>query len=737
MPASISLDDEPEKAETKTEPNAKTTVYSQSELGMKTWNTSGLIPQNLSDNEEIACEDQMALPAPPALIESPFENQKSVTRETLASAQTPASAETEMFEIQTPAQSNELVPPSEMTAFTNDIKTAIYNQKYETAVNAIQETNEPIQSFTMEPISRKDVEEGWKVAPKQNIQQVSHVEMQPEPLGKANPAAGSGMKRLAAPRKGNHEKTASSQKRFQIEVSEKALGEIISAGEKAPVISAAENTIEAENNEIPATVEMNQSVELPESEKTEIAENVPEKKVKQTLNIFDFGIEDMQVFKENEDFSSEKTDVDANLNDPFSSSSMCCVEEENENGEVISVSESTSTISAIYYESCKNRSSVRTISYENKDKAPAKDPKSGWKVVDNEEEEESNEPLDLDILLLPPDEFEAKSMNEMHQEAKEMVNSRPARTDFATGKEFPSAGDALNTDSLPEVPNDSMPQDSISRNSISRENSMVLPPVPSQNEEETEPALNFAGLKAEAEKTLPPENDVEPNLPNEVSEQPAPLLDQDEVLPPPAETELADEHGPELNTEPEISDEHGPELNTEPEISSNQEPELKAEEKPEPKAETTIEAKIDAEPVANKVADQVSGQIADQIADRIADQVVERTVDEVMKRMKDRLDTETEVQKTDFEEVMISRIRNQIEMNQKPQTDPSENPSETSTVAVAPNKLAPPVRAKAPQMENLEEVESLNSLSSEEEAEQKQIAAEPVAPMIQEPSATI
>ena len=377
VPASISLDDEPEKAETKTEPNAKTTVSSQSERGLKTWNTSGLIPQNWSDNEEIACEDQMALPAPPALIESPFENQKSVTRETLASAQTPASAETEMFEIQTPAQSNELVPPSEMTAFTNDIKTAIYNQKYETAVNAIQETNEPIQSFTMEPISRKDVEEGWKVAPKQNIQQVSHVEMQPEPLGKANPAAGSGMKRLAAPRKGNHEKTASSQKRFQIEVSEKALGEIISAGEKAPVISAAENTIEAENNEIPATVEMNQSVELPESEKTEIAENVPEKKVKQTLNIFDFGIEDMQVFKENEDFSSEKTDVDANLNDPFSSSSMCCVEEENENGEVISVSESTSTISAIYYESCKNRCSVRTISYENKDKAPAKDPKSG------------------------------------------------------------------------------------------------------------------------------------------------------------------------------------------------------------------------------------------------------------------------------------------------------------------------------------------------------------------------
>jgi len=794
MPASIDLNDEPLEEvknstpktpdeEIPTEPakemQAATSANQNREL--KTWDQVGLIPQNWAEpQEERGNEGSLAQNLPDSLPDSlpenlSGENAVSVSAEGLAEAK-PEVPEVPMVEIQPQTvEPFNVVSPSEVVNFLNEVNTEIYNQEFDSAVCAMQKSSEPIHSFVMEPISKSDVENGWVETSEEGIQQVSNSEpllddkTSLESLGKVTlSTSGQGIKRLTAPRKGNRENAASSSKRFPIDVSEEALEEMISVGEKAAGVSDSGNKIEFENQEmVSAAEEMRHAAVLPDVKATKKSAAISDETSKKSLNLFNFGIDDMQVFDEKETTSAQNTEeTKSNVGEkkPVPSESMSCIEEENENGEVISVSEATSTISTIYYESCKNRSNVQLVSYEENggnERKPMNGNSSSEKNA-QAQTDESNEPLDLDILLLPPDEFEAKSINEIQEEADALQNTESSHTDFVTGKNISTIDEALHEDLLPAVPGEPIP----SKNSASVQDSTSTDGlVSTEDSVSVQDSTSTDGLVSTEDSASVQDSTSTDGLvstEDSVSAEDSPAL-------PPVPAMSGDEEAGEINILEMESDENevlstkekgkseaqkqdlaSDSLEVNPDgddflSDSDGELELKSELKQKAKANLV------PEPMVDQVAEQVSSQIAEQIADRIAERVVERTVAEVMKRMKAQMESEM-AQKMNFEETAISQTKKQFPVAVDSLPDDSKEyaessgkvPGETlatnsndSPVVAAPTKLVRPRHLNTPSTENLREVESLNSLSTDEVTEQKQVASEDFEPMIQELNAAI
>ncbi|MDO4425141.1 MAG: hypothetical protein Q4D17_05200, partial [Planctomycetia bacterium] len=394
---------------------------------------------------------------------------------------------------------------------------------------------------------------------------------------------------------------------------------------------------------------------LPENLLQENKDKVPQTTKKEKLELFNFGIDDMDIFESNapkneaensqEPFSSSKihetqnekvfsergeneSAVSREEKNPSSCSMSCRISNDEE---IVSIAESVSTITSVCYESGiwkenpisqvqflerENDSIKKTSNYSVK--LPENQKKN--KPETNVSEEEEGD-VELDFLLLSPDEFDSKSIQEQKVEAQNKVSNK---LEFAGENEKNVSQKAeenqeMNQDNAPAILD--FGDSDINLQEKENDHSVNLLPGEFPNEDESMKEMPETEAKAE------------PNVDAETSE----LL---------LEADFADDSDNTPLSKTDVSSRNDL-LLEDPSAIQNQEempndhPEGNSQEFQTPDSSPNLNSE--------ELTQETANQVAEQIAEQIAEKVVEKTVDEVMRRLKNQLDEEMKNRSNEFE----------------------------------------------------------------------------------------
>ena|GEM_PF-2271426 len=665
--------------------------------------------ENLKSAE--ALNDDFSLPQPPEgtnfEISQDHEHPKTSSKPEdisapskdplLSAAATEDNAETDLSLPPIPESSDGLMTADSRQILPENIH-AQEKDPFDSALEAIQEPVSPMENFTaVQCVSREDIEAGWEESFYENVvQQVTHLEkadtqsgeislavgnqtlLSREKNGKSVPASAemsqnifgkSSIKRLSAPGKAKRlskkpekkQKNTESEKRFDFGISAGNLEEMITSGELADESTADKINVEgetplfADDSLIQTMNQMRSPDVLPENLLQENKDKVPQTTKKEKLELFNFGIDDMDIFESNapkneaensqEPFSSSKihetqnekvfsergeneSAVSREEKNPSSCSMSCRISNDEE---IVSIAESVSTITSVCYESgiWKENpiSQVQFIERENDSikktsnysvKLPENQKKN--KPETNVSEEEEGD-VELDFLLLSPDEFDSKSIQEQKVEAQNKVSNK---LEFAGENEKNVSQKAeenqeMNQDNAPAILD--FGDSDINLQEKENDHSVNLLPGEFPNEDESMKEMPETEAKAE------------PNVDAETSE----LL---------LEADFADDSDNTPLSKTDVSSRNDL-LLEDPSAIQNQEempndhPEGNSQEFQTPDSSPNLNSE--------ELTQETANQVAEQIAEQIAEKVVEKTVDEVMRRLKNQLDEEMKNRSNEFE----------------------------------------------------------------------------------------
>lgn len=381
-------------------------------------------------------------------------------------------------------------------------------------------------------------------------------------------------------------------------------------------------------------------------------------------------LEKSQSSKKSETSENENT-RSQNQTESFSvSTSGLVFEHEEEYEKSVSVAESVSTIASVSYESGRDEgNSIRLVqslnpkenASEEKRTRPVRLPRAGRtpliqaktaeetrkasgtvsrtvsdaktndsqiddaKTNDAEIEEEETD-VELDFLLLSPDEFDSKSIQEQKADARNKISTNVATEE---PKEKTSDGQKSEISDIPQNDAPEILEFGDSETGMTEtENDLSVDVAPEEaNEEsvfpnekkETDPVSENSELQAEAESVETPESFL-PETKNS---------NEDALFPNEASSQTRNEEAHSMNS------------------------------------------------VSEEISNDVANQVADRIADQIANKVVEKTVDEVMRRLKNQLDEEMTVRSNEDNRKNPTSPR--ITVRQSHQSVRSDVPSRTET----------------------------------------------------------
>ncbi len=667
---------------------------------MLTWEGYGLIPQTWDESEtEVAVTDTEV---------KTDEVKTDIVAKTDTELDTDLPNPLDNSALEAPQNTVAVELPTETIDTELPVGPNVQEMAIDSAVEAIQAEGPKIGMFkAVECVSRAVLEESWEEQMETTVQQVAHTAPLPEHKTVSNNSKTQGVKRLAAPEKPRRmptrpkrlsakkdgKKTAMpSEKRFDFEVSEEALETMISTGtvhDEMEMIDLPTENWETEVLDtpvvIPEAVAEAQVAHFEAQEATkreaEEAEKEAELKAQQEaeavrkreaerLNLFDFGIEDMELFQNEMEIETE-TEIKA----------------ETEPEEVISPSESTSTtLRTVYYDALRKREikkdaessesatfttattvtyPVQQVSYHEKLSSKNESTVNAENADEIDETDEEAE-VELDFLLVSPEEFESSSVEELQAQAEEEVKSA-SKTEMEIVLE-----PETEVESIPEV-------DTLS--------------------EMTEETVTEVAKKRNLSEILPETTSETPNeMPNEMPE----MTEIPDAIILDAETEMLETETPEEVTEE--SEEVTTETEDEFMLILDEEPEEAEEAKDVEEAEKPTELSK-SEPQAELNAAELAEQIADILAERITDRVVEKATEEVFQRINAQLAEEKTA-------TTVAITESEPERAPELPTEPELNSEEEEYIEISLREESVP---NAEEPRTLGEVDSLDALSVPDE----------------------